>query len=299
MLRAATRHAPYLFAPVPAIAIGALVARGHGVAPLAFAPNAAAAVLGVVVQALVLRAAGGDRRSPFGPPAKPRVGLGLLAVAMAILTAATVAAPDLDGVRRWLPLGPLRLHMSAVATPWVLWAMASRDTRSLGLIAATFLQIVHLAQPDAAQSIALSIAAVPLVLRVDEEGPLARAALLAASAAFSVWAWSQPDPLEPVEHVERILSLAVASGPLWLVLASVAVVILFTPFVIVARSHDDALASLGQSYALYFAALFAMTFVGAFPVPVLGAGAAHVLGMYAALTACSARAAPRLAASPH
>lgn len=50
---------------------------------------------------------------------------GPLSVIAALLTASTVLFPGLDEVHRWIELGPVRLHASAVAVPWVFLGMSA------------------------------------------------------------------------------------------------------------------------------------------------------------------------------
>jgi hypothetical protein len=174
------------------------------------------------------------------------------------LTAATLLAPGLEGVHRWL--GPLQ--MSPLAAPWVLSALTQGRPSAVPL--ALVLQAVHVAQPDAGQATAFGIAAMVAAARRRVALPL---------AAMAALAWMRPDPLAPVPHVELILGLA------WAVVGVGAPLAL----ALLVAAPLGRLDRTGVAMALYLGAAVAVTGIGAFPVPVLGFGAAHVVGAWTAL----------------
>src|SRR5687768_12598824 len=99
-----------LLAPLPALALGLLVATGHGVPWAAFLPGFLAVALGVLSAVLFAR----------GGPAIREGAARVLPVLVFLGIAATLLAPGVDGVRRWLVLGPIRLNMSAALVPWLV-----------------------------------------------------------------------------------------------------------------------------------------------------------------------------------
>lgn len=265
--------------PLPPLLIGAWVARAQGVSPRAFGTNLAAAVLGVVLVALL------GRRS-WNPP--DRLATVLAATVLALL-GATFLFPSLEGVHRWISLGPVRLNASAVILPWMLLALRmllsqARLGLALGLVAMT--QAIHVAQPDAGQATAFSAGALVLFWMTrspPKAGSVAGSALAVLGAAL---AWGRADPLGAVPHVERILHLAADQGMLWLLAALVALGGLFLPMVsggVGLRSTRSEAGAMAVCLGAYFGTALAVTELGNFPVPVLGAGAGHVLGWYAAL----------------
>ena len=265
-----------LLAPLPAIALGAAVAERLSVPLRVFAPNLLAVLLGATTAWVLSRVGAGTRARVI--PA--------LSVLAFVLLLATLGSPGMDGVHRWLPLGPLRLHASAAFLPWLLGGLVSPSARarmfSLALVLGA--QLVHLAQPDAAQATALAVGLLPLLPR----GTLPRRGLgLALAGLFLLLAaasWTRADPLAPVDYVERVLVLAISSGPLWTLAAGVAGGLLFLPLLLEARRSGTAHPEAGLAFALYFATTLGVTFLGHFPVPVMGAGAGPVLGWYAMVT---------------
>jgi hypothetical protein len=196
------------------------------------------------------------------------------------LLALTLVAPGDEGVHRWLAVGPVRLNVSAAVLPWIVVVLATAEgaARGRALVLACAAQVIHVAQPDAAQATALACAALPLVLRRQARATAGVAALLALAAI----AWTRRDPLFPVDHVERVLVIAWARGPLWTAAVGAAALALFVPAMAAANG-------LGAAAALYLAGAMSAACFGHFPVPVLGAGAGPILGWFA-LTIGLARA---------
>lgn len=263
---------PWLaLAPLPAIAAGALVASRTGVSPLAFAPNAAAVLVGWGLLPLVAghpwRQATAARLAPW---------LALVAVA------ATFLAPGLDGVHRWLAVGPVRLLASAAFAPWLLLGFASpeRTVRERTTFAALGVQLLHLAQPDAAQATAVALGLAPVLTnrRFVRAGLGIPALLLLGGAAALTWL--RLDHLPPVPHVEQILALAHDQGTLTFLGALLALGLALLPLARPLRGGEPPARALASGASLYLCGAVAATFAGSFPVPLVGAGAGPVLGWF-------------------
>lgn len=263
-------HRGWVLAPLPAIAVGVAIAAAHGVRWTAYLPNLVAALLGAgIVLGVRGRAAG--RIAAWTP----------IVAALAIL--GTLLGPGVDGVHRWLAIGGVRLDASMVATPWILFGLAVGGQRSrvLGVAAVLVAAVTHVVQPDAGQATALAVGVLPLALDRRRTPTSIGIPLALATIGLACAAWFVPDPLAPVDHVERILILGASHGALGIAAMVVAGVALLVPFAtpLVERVRDPvALALVGVLLAM-----FVVTFVGHFPVPVFGAGAGPVLGWYGAL----------------
>lgn len=144
-----------LLAPLPATAVGAAVASQHGIAISAFVPNVIAVVLGAI----------GAIARISSKPEGGRWAARWLPLVSFFVIAATLATPGLEGIHRWLSLGPLRSNASTALLPWLFLGMISPEprarTRAVGL--ACGVQLVHFAQPDAAQATVLTAGALPLL----------------------------------------------------------------------------------------------------------------------------------------
>ena len=262
--------------PLAAIALGAFVTSREGTSARAFAVNGAAAVLGTALAVAVGRLSGTALQRASVPAA----------IVAVLLTASTLLFPGLDGVHRWLALGPVRLHASTVFAPWVLLAISANLPRrfALSVVLALAMSGLHAVQPDAGQGTAFALAVCALLARARLIPWPQRALGCAAVLALGLAAWLQPDPLAPVPHVERIVHLAAGQGLVLGVAAVLSLALLLLPSVWTATrapASEDPGAMLSVGLAVYFLATVLVTELGNFPVPVLGAGAGPVLGWYA------------------
>jgi hypothetical protein len=203
------------------------------------------------------------------------------AVAVAAI-ALTLLVPGLDGVRRWLVLGPLRVHASALLAP-ALIAVAALDAapgRVHGLTLLAALQIVHLLQPDAGQATAVAAAGAAIVLLPSPARGATAAALGVACVALGAAAWLRADPLLPVAFVEDVVARAVALSPAAGVLCVLALAcVLVAPLIVARRSRGDAsVVTAGAALSAGFAGAITASALGAFPVPLLGFSPSAVLG---------------------
>lgn len=257
--------------------LGAFVAWRSGAPIAAFAINATAAALGAGVAAMAGRLSSAILLRVSGP----------LSVIAVLLTASTLLFPGLDEVHRWIELGQVRLHASAVAVPWVLLGMSDALHRrfSAAAVLAVGLSAVHAAQPDAGQGTAFALAASTLLARAHSTHWLQRAVSCTVVLLIGFGAWLQPDPLPAVPHVERILQLAASLAPALGIAAVAALALLLLPAAPGTarwKTSDGPGTPLATSLFVYIAATLCVPMLGNFPVPVMGAGAGPVLGWYMA-----------------
>jgi hypothetical protein len=262
-----------LLFPLPALAVGILVMRASGVPMMAWGQNVAACVIGILLCLILAR-----------PRSSPRSDAGLAVAGMLALgfLAATWLDPGMEGVHRWLRLGPVRLHAGALVLPLVLATLAGLERagrdRASGLLAVATAFVLVL-QPDAAQATAFVAGAIVLLLprRPAEAGAWIR---LVPLLAFGGLSWLRGDPLAPVAHVEGIVGLAAELGTGWGVAAVASLLLLPVPFFGARRLSDD---RVGLALGAYVAVTILAAAVGHFPVPVLGQGASPIIGYFAAL----------------
>jgi hypothetical protein len=263
----------YVAAPVPALVVGVLTMRMSDVPPSLWVQNVAAWAAGTVLCVVLARLRTSAARPSWADAA---------AVLTLAALAASLLAPGVDGVHRWLPLGPVRLHAAAVLLPVLIVALdgllRTRGWWPSALVGAAAMLALYV-QPDAAQATAFGAAAV-LLLAVKAEGRAARLACLAAVAVLAVLTWTRRDPLAPVPYVEEIVGLAASLGTVWAVAAVASLLLLPLPFFVAGRG---AARPVGIALGAYVAITAAAPFFGSFPVPVLGYGMSPILGYLAGL----------------
>ncbi len=217
---------------------------------------------------------------------------GLLALVVAIGT-------EIDGVKRWLPIGPVHVQPALILAPLLLALVASREGRHWRAIALVPLGLIA-AQPDAATTIAFAGGVVILMVSVSAHArkgwSVRRVAVAAASVALTAIAllWYGIATPPPVAFVEGTAGIAATSGATAILLHLAALGLMVSAL---AMRGDDA----GLALAAYFmlAAIAASFF--AFPMPVAGAGPSHLIGFGIAigwLTQGSRRADSSQAAAP-
>ena len=269
-------------ASLAAVAAGAFAAASNGVPAGLWARNLGAWAVGAVIAAGLAR--GSDRR--FWPPVVLGAGL---------LLAATLLFAGLQGVHRWINVGPLRLNVAELVLPAaaVAWAGLAAEGRRRGaglVVVAAAIAAVLVSQPDASQAAAWGAAVVgaaALSRSARERWVLAAILLLAAVAAAL-----RPDPLAPVPEVEGIVGLALRTSP-WLALAAVAsLAAAVAAPALLSWSRRGAAGPAGLALSLLLGTAAGASAVGAFPVPLVGMGVSPIVGAWLGVGLLAARARP-------
>ncbi len=216
--------------------------------------NAVALLLALGLALVPLRLETAARRWPW------------IAGLLLVLAVTAVAGPPLDGVRRWIAIGPLRLHAGMLLGPSlaVLLATASLGLRIAGTLAAIAIACVA---PDLAMALAWAGALLPGLLGLRPRLAVASIALAALMVAATAM---RPDPLQPVPHVEAVVAGAWRTshiGGFVLALAGMA------PLLLACMRDAPARALAG-----FWAGLSLAGLIGHWPSPLIGYGAAPILG---------------------
>jgi cell division protein FtsW (lipid II flippase) len=193
----------------------------------------------------------------------------ILALTFAVEVYVLLAGVSMEGVRRWIAVGPVQLHPASLLAPLVAWIVARRfEPITAGLTAA--LLLVMAAQPDAASVLALTFGVTAgAVGAASKRGPVALAIL---GQACAVYAFTRHDPLPAVAHVEQVIPNAFVAAPLVGILAGLAMAALPLAMLWRRRTPETlALAGVWAGFAL-------ANLLGNYPAPVIGAGASPVLG---------------------
>ena len=266
-----------LAAPFPALLVGALIMRQHDVPSSRWGLNLIGGVVSAAVCALFLA-----RSRPV--MAKTSASIAALLAAGAL--AATFATSGSMGVHRWIPVGPLTVHVAAICLPALIAAFGVLDPfggklRWGPMLLAVAVAVLLLLQPDAAQATAFAAALLALLLANKQRAAAAWVAALVI-AGLAGWTWSQRDPLSPVTYVEGIIGLARQSGPAWLVASMVGLALLPLPFFIGSSGFHS---TVGRALGVYWCVCILAPFFGHFPVPLVGFGLSPIVGYFIALKA--------------
>lgn len=191
------------------------------------------------------------------------------------LALALMALPFLfsgiDGVQRWIDLGPIQVQPAAIALPLVAWFVAREPDDRLAVAALLVAGIIAVLQPDQQAAAGLAAVALCVVLLIRPVGlwwvAFGVSLLMIGISAFGV-------TLEPVAYVEQVLPRAFeAHLSLGVV---VAVGLAAVPLLMLVASPGRRPVALALT-ALWIA-LAAACLSGTYPTPVLGYGLSWVLG---------------------
>lgn len=198
----------------------------------------------------------------------------IVVATLCALLATLAVGPDLDGVRRWLAVGPIRLHIGMLLVPALAVAVTRIDVRrATGALCAA--AVIAALQPDLAA--ALALLAIALVMALLSGGLLRWIAVL-APAASALWCLSHLDGLAPVRFVENVLiDMAAQNRPLGIALTTTLAVATLSP--LIGWKHTDPVSRTAMAaFAASLAAFLLASLIGPYPTPLIGAGAASILG---------------------
>ncbi|EKE80647.1 hypothetical protein A10D4_11831 [Idiomarina xiamenensis 10-D-4] len=205
----------------------------------------------------------------------------LSAFVIVILTLIGLATPllaDSAEPKRWMSIGSLRLYVAPLLLPSFIAACAMFSDKNgkrqmLSLTAVLGAALLLTLQPDASQVLALLVAA--MVIAVQCRLGVIRLAIVALPAiCLALWAFSLPDPLAPVPHVEEVFALALGHS-LWTGIAIiVCAIVLIVGLWMLSVNGPHWLSAI----AAYYAVLFLCSTVGITPAPLIGYGAGPILG---------------------
>ena len=238
--------------------------------------------------ALALVGAKLSRRTNGRFPAGPIIVLSLLGIALAL-------RGEAPGPERWASLGPIQLYMAPAVLPAFLvtcsvWIARGGRSQHLALTAIAGASLLLAAQPDAAQALALLAASAVAVAKSPSRPPVSIVAL-AVVALATAWAFSQPDPLQPVAHVEGVFALALRHS----LFAGALVIASAAALVVGLHVNSSGGRTWMSVVAAYYAVLFACSVAGLTPAPLIGYGAGPLLGfglMVAAASGLDAKVLP-------
>ncbi len=182
-----------------------------------------------------------------------------------------LAGPEVDGVRRWIALGPVKLHAGMLLIPAMLVTMlrASPNANLLALLIAAFGAFL---QPDKASAVALLFGTACLFWLLRQK-PLA--IVLSAQLVIFGGLFFMTDGPEAVPFVEQVIVRA------WMEMPGLSVAMAFAlvaAIVIPSSKNHGLLPPMGASAGFAMASL-----LGPYPSPLIGYGAAPILGYGLAL----------------
>lgn len=194
-----------------------------------------------------------------------------------LLLLLTFADSGLEGVHRWIHLGPFTINAAMLSIPPTIAALFQLFHQKHIFPASGITAIIALLlflQPDASQLTGFS-APMILILLKQKDLKFFRIAFCIFLCILTVITWILGDPLLPVDYTEGILLLlGELSFPL-LALGIFSLFLLPVPFVLLSDSQNRFIT---VCIALYYWLITLSSFFGNFPVPVMGYGISPIIG---------------------
>lgn len=198
----------------------------------------------------------------------------LCAVLLAVLALPLLTGPEVNEVRRWLPLGPFTLHAGMLVLPLLLRIAATDEADApIWLLAAL---LITLLQPDGASAAAITCGAVGLY----HVRPDWKLGAVVAAGFFVIIFASLRGELAPQAFVERVLVGSIAAGGPALALGLFASLVASFLLMLFAVPQSTAERSAIGGTLFGFAI---MSMINTYPMPLIGFGAAPILGYALAL----------------
>jgi hypothetical protein len=188
----------------------------------------------------------------------------------------------IEGVHRWVSIGPVRLYVSAIVLPIIiinLWRVLQSKGWWVSGISAICISIILVLQPDASMITAFAI---PMIILLwNKTNKIFRFCIVILLGGLIIFSWIFLDGLAPVSYVEGIISLVANMGIIWFVLGVVSLAILPLPFIIFPPKEYKLLS---LSIGIYFIVILISTLPGNFPVPLMGYGVSPIIGYFISIT---------------
>lgn len=186
----------------------------------------------------------------------------------------------IDGVHRWVYLGPISLNIAMIILPIAIksiYHLFQKGQNLVALLSIILFSTALLLQPDASQLTGFTLAILLCLVRCK----LPQWAKLLTGGVLiwmSVLSWIFLDSLEPINYTEQILSMLGDLSPILYVVGLASVFFIPIPFIIFSANKYKMPA---LSVAFYYWGIALSALFGNFPVPVMGYGISPVIGYFA------------------
>ncbi|WAA08817.1 hypothetical protein [Fervidibacillus albus] len=254
--------------PLPSIIIGSFAMYMNGVSTVIWIQNVFASIIAVLFSEFVLR--------------KSKMIGSIYSIPLVILLLLfTFSHPGLEGVHRWISIGPIRFYVASIVLPLLmigLWEISKKSNWKTPMIITMGVALLLAFQPDASQATAFIISmAIILFNKISKRAH--RLSVLGLFSFIIILSWQYLDHLPPVPYVEEIVKMVANMGVGWFVLGIISLGILPLPFFF--PPQHARLPSIGLG--VYFIIVLISTLFGNFPVPIMGYGISPIIGYFVAI----------------
>ena len=255
--------------PLTVIIIGSLAMYINGVSIIIWSQNILGLIIAMLLSHLVSR--------------NPKIIGSTYTITISILLLLlTFIDLGLEGVHRWVSIGPIKLYIASIVLPILiigLWGNLKVVKWWIPTIITIGVSLLLALQPDASQTTAFIIP-MAIILSCNINNVSFRYSLLGVVSLIIILTWKHLDTLVPVAYVEDIVKMVANMGVVWFALGITSLVILPLPFILF-PPRNIRLPSI--CLGIYFMVVLISTLFGNFPVPLMGYGISPILGYFIAI----------------
>jgi cell division protein FtsW (lipid II flippase) len=204
-------------------------------------------------------------------------------VVAVILLSLTFIGSGIEGVHRWVSVGPIKFYVAVIVLPIIiieLWKLLQIKNWWFSAAITIVISILITLQPDASMLTAFAIPMI-MLLWYKSNNNIFRSCIVVLLSALIIISWVFLDGLSPVSYVENIVGLVANMGIIWLSLGIISLAILPLPFIFFSPPKYKLLS---VSLGMYFIIILISTLFGNFPVPLMGYGVSPIIGYFISIT---------------
>lgn len=190
----------------------------------------------------------------------------------------TFISSGLEGVHRWVSVGPIQLYISVIVVPIIiinLWSLLQEGKIMIAMISIMCVSVILTLQPDASIMTAFSVSSI--ILTWNKIKNFFRFLITVFLGGLTVVTWIFLDELEPVAYVEGIFKLVIDMGIIGLILGVISLAVLIIPFLIFPPKKNKIVSI---CFGIYFIIILISNVFGNFPVPLMGYGISPIIGYF-------------------
>lgn len=209
-----------LIAALPAVIIGAFAMNAHDIQGSILISNFIFLLIGWLISCYVIAKQPKTRKSK---------NFGIISIILIVaLYSLTFIDPGVDGVHRWLSIGPINLYIASIFAPILiieLWTLLKNNNDLWVSVITILIAILLILQPDASQLTAFSIPMMIILYR-KISNKIISFFTIGALSFLVIISWIFLDSLPPVVYVEDIVGLVMDMGIVWTILGISSLIIL-------------------------------------------------------------------------
>ena len=273
MKKSLLKYIPTIIA-APAIIIGAVAMHINNVPISIYMQNILCLIiLGLISYIAIWKDCKFNKNTPI-----------IFTIISVILLLLTFINPGIEGVHRWVSIGPISLYASSIVLPIIiinLWKIVDKKNNNLciSLISVIGISIILALQPDASMITAFAIPMI--ILFWNNSNNIFRIFIIVFLSGLTIFSWIFLDGIAPVSYVEGIIELVKNMGMIWFVFGIATLVILPLPFILFPVKEYKLLS---LCIGIYFYIILVSTIFGNFPVPLMGYGVSPIIGYFISIT---------------